>query len=164
VSGGRVLPPYLRIVVGAEEHVDPAPAEPTETEVDRVIRPIVEAGRTIIGAGVTAILDTAAGYGLAWDREELRSSVIEIVGRKLHDDVLALCSRHGIDRDVAARHLVYGHEREAVADAITSSIVQEIAIALPRYGCRGGLSDSRALRAAVREIVGRNLVPVRPHE
>jgi hypothetical protein len=161
VSGGRVLPPYLRVVVGDAEHVGPAPAEPTETEVDRAIRPIVEAGRGIIAAAVTSILDAAAGYGLDWDREELRNGVIEIVGRKLHDDVLAQCNRYGIDREAAARRLVYvyGHERDAVAAAITDSIIQDVADAMRRHGCPGGLGDSSDLRAAVREIVRRNIWP-----
>ena len=45
----------------------------------------------------------------------------------------------------------------ATADAITNSVMQDIAKSLVRQGCRGGLGDSRALRAAVREVIVRNV-------
>lgn len=45
----------------------------------------------------------------------------------------------------------------ATADAITNSVIQEIAKSLARHGCRGGLGDSRALRATVHEMVSLSL-------
>src|SRR5690349_14371104 len=105
---------YLKLVVSTEQspgRVGPSgQGEPAETEVNRVIRPIVEAGRSIIAAGVAAVIDEATVFGFDWDRDELRSAIADLVGRKLHDDVLAQCSRQGIDPDAAAHCLLQGHE------------------------------------------------------
>jgi hypothetical protein len=159
----HVPPRYLRVVVATEEQSVSTDlscqAEAAESEVDRVLRPIVVAGRSIIGAGVAAIVDVAADYGLDWDhdRNKLRGGIADIVGRQLHDNVIAVCTRDGIRPEAAAHHLLYGEGIDAAADAITSGIIEEIGKALHRYGCPGGLGDSRALRVAVRSIVARNI-------
>lgn len=50
---------------------------------------------------------------------------------------------------------------DGILDSVTNSVVQDVAKSLDRQGCKGGLGDARALRAAVRQIVSANVQRMR---
>lgn len=109
----RDLRPYLRLVYPPleDDRRRIPPAEHTGTELDRALAPYVRAGWNITATGATAVVATAADYGLVWNAARVWDGIADIVAQMLHDEIIEHLARNGIDTEVAARHLAQRYGR-----------------------------------------------------